>query len=334
MKPDSEQFRTFLTNLAEAEWVKRTERRWWPGFIFHHTDIRNAVRILQDECLYSRDLLVARKALPVSSGSDLVLAATDERVKNCVRFYFRPQTPTQYHAEGVRSQKARISSPFPDAHCPVPIFFLFDAASVLSLDNCLFSDRNLASHGYRLFSTASELATLDWQKIYHTGPIHEDRPLKAQIISRRSAEIIVPHSLDLTALRFIYCRSEAEKETLLHYLPSPLYQKYKKRIVASARSNLYFKQHTYVETARLDSERAVLQFSPDTQSPGPFHLQVKLTVDSKTYARDQMDFALSGSYKLNIRTGSKIYEELEVLLDGHVVYANSFVESIEDDIPF
>lgn len=334
MKPDSKQFRTVLANLAEADWVKRTERRWWPSFIFHYTDIRNAIRILQGGYLYNREFLTSRNALPVSSGSDVVLSTTDERIKSCVRLYFRPQTPTQYYAEGVRSQKALVSSRFSDAHCPVPIFFLFDAAAVLSIDNCLFSDKNLGSHDYKLFSTAAELANLDWRKIYHTGPVNRANPTESSdIISCRSAEVIVPYRLDLSALRFIYCRSEAERDTLLNFLPSQLYRKYRSRIVATTRSNLYFRQHTYVESARLDSESAVLQFSPDTQSPGPFHLQVKLSVDSIIKTAEQDNFVLGSNHKLNIRTGSRLYE-LQVFLDGHIVFANSFVESIEDDIPF
>lgn len=124
MKDDAERIKQFLQNLSEEEWIKRSERRWWPRFVFHYTDIMNAAKVLNGGVLYSRQEAETRNLLSVSSGSSAVLAGTTAFVRSCVRFYFRPQTPTQFHAEGVRSAKSLSKSPYPDAHCPVPVFFL------------------------------------------------------------------------------------------------------------------------------------------------------------------------------------------------------------------
>lgn len=104
LKPDANQIESVLNNLAGQDWVKRTERRWWPKFVFHYTDIRNAAGILQDGYLYSRKHLEGSDKLIVSSGSPSVLASTGTDIKDCVRLYFRPKTPTQYYAEGICSQ--------------------------------------------------------------------------------------------------------------------------------------------------------------------------------------------------------------------------------------
>jgi hypothetical protein len=330
MKPDLEQFRKFLADLAEADWIKRTERRWWPSFVFHYTDVRNAAVILQDNCLYSRGYLESTKALPVSSGSDLVLAGTDPQIKECVRLYFRPQTPTQYHVEGVRSQKVLASSRFPDAHCPTPIFFLFDAVDVLTLDHCKFSDKGLGSHGYRLFSSANELRQLNWQKIYHTGPIDRNRPEESDIIARRQAEVIVPQKLDLESLRFIYCRSEAERETLLYLLPAKVRLRYQRKIIATTRSNLFFRQHTYLENVRLNSQAATLQFSPETHSKGPFHLRIEISDEGVYRVVEDKEFTFDRGYKWQLAVPSPVYK-IQVYLDSHLLYANMHEEM---DIPF
>ena len=172
-KIDSPQIRKFLNELLGKDWIRRTERRVWPRYAFHYTDIRNAVKVLTSGHLYSRQHLEESGQLTVSSGSDEVLAFTDHWVKDCVRLYFRPKTPTQYWSEGVRSKSVLSNSKFPDAHCPVPVFFLFDLAEVLCLKQSRFSDRGLGSHNYRILSSASELEQLNWQKTYHNGSVND-----------------------------------------------------------------------------------------------------------------------------------------------------------------
>ncbi len=220
LKPDAEQIKNVLNNLAGQDWVKRTERRWWPLFVFHYTDIRNAARILQEGYLYSRKYLEDEDKSVVSSGSPSVLAGTNIAIKDCVRLYFRPKTPTQYYAEGIYPRATLSRSKFPEAHCPVPIFFLFDSAQVL----------------------------------------------------------------------------------------------------------------TFVETVHLSSKAAYFQFSPETQSPGPFHLRVELEVASGRRSLGAEDFQLERPYILAIPLPSLSGGyTIRLYLDDHLAYANTF-EEIE--IPF
>jgi len=327
LKLDAEQIKIVLNNLAGQDWIKRTERRWWPQFVFHYTDIRNAARILQENCLYSRKYLEDEGKSVVSSGSPTVLSGTDIAIKDCVRLYLRPKTPTQYYAEGIYSQATLSKSKFPEAHCPVPIFFLFDSAQVLAYNDCQFSDGNLASPQAQLFSTAEDLERLPWNKIYHTGWIDYSHPENADIVFRRHAEVIIPHKLDLSALRYIYCRSDAERETLLYLLPHSLQSQYQNKVYASTRSDLFYRQQTFIEMARLSSKVANFQFSPETQSPGPFHLRVELTGSFEQRSFDAEIFMLKRPYVLEVplppSSGSyTIY----IYLDDHLAYANTFEE--------
>ncbi len=327
LKTDADQIRNFLINLAKQDWLKRTERRWWPQFVFHYTDIRNAVKILEEGYLYSRKYLKDNKNLEISSGSPEVLEGTETIIKDCVRLYFRPKTPTQFYAEGVLSKDALLKSKFPGAHCPVPVFFLFDAVKILTRDDCLFSNGNLGSHKYQILYSATHLEQLPWEKIYHTGPIDLSKVEDSDIVFRRNAEVVVSQKLDLNALSFIYCRSEAERETLLYLLPPNLRKRYQNKIAATTRSDLFFRRQTFIETVRLSSETVYVQFSPETESPGPFHLRIDLKT---TPFYDEKNFNLKKSYKWNIPLPAASYP-IHLYLDDHLVYANTY-EEIE--LPF
>jgi len=332
VKSDADQIRAVLNALSQMDWIRRSERRWWPRLLFHYTDIQNAPHILSSGYLFSRQYLEDERSLVVSSGSDKVLAGTHQNIKNCVRLYFRPKTPTQYHAEGVKSSRTLSTSTFPDAHCPVPIFFLFDSAEILSRNGCMFSDIGLASLNYQIVSTARELENLEWRKIYHNGRFDRRRPEEADIASRRMAEVIVPDRLDLESLKWIYCRSEAEKDTLLHMLTDALRSQFEKRIISTTRSDLYFREHTYLESVRMDSAAAHLSFSPDTQSRGPFHLQVTIRSGNDMRQRTEDTFSLQrGESRWRVKTGFDDYE-IELRLDDHLIYRNRHIEV--DDFPF
>ena len=326
-KKDADQIRRFLQSLERQDWIRRSERRWWPKFLFHFTDIRNVAQILRDNILYSRAQVEKQRKLAVSSGSPKVLAGTDEKVKNLVRLYFRPKTPTQYHAEGVHSQQSLNKSDFPFAHCPVPVFLLFDAAAILSREDCLFSDRGLGGRGYHIGSTARELSELPWKQIYHNKSLDRNNPgIARDIVSRRNAEVVIPDHLTLGSLKFIYCRSEAEKETLLHLLSPELRIRYRSRILASTRSDLFFRKRTFIESVMLSSNHIRLRFSPDTNCPGPFALEIALRHMARIKLMNKQ-FVLEPPFDYRIDFPQAIREyEIRVTLDGNLVYANAHSE--------
>jgi len=332
VKHDADQIRAVLDNLSQMDWIRRSERRWWPRLLFHYTDIQNAVLILSSGYLHSRQHLEDERLLAVSSGSNEVLAGTHPDIRNYVRLYFRPKTPTQFYAEGVKSSNTLSISRFPDAHCPVPVFFLFDSAEILSREDSWFSDRGLASRNHEIMSTAQELANLDWRKIYHTGPYDPSKFEEADIASRRMAEVIVYSRLELASLKWIYCRSEAEKDTLLYLLTEDDRHQYERKIVATTRSGLFYREHTFLESVRMDSDAAHLSFSPDTQSPGPYNLQAIIRSGQNIHQNENSEFLLQkGRYRWKVDVGFDDYE-LEIRLDGNTIYRNRHIEV--DDIPF
>ncbi len=119
-KTDFSKIIKFIDNLERKH--KNSDRSFWPKFIFHYTPLETAIKILKDGKLKSRFDLESNNELLMSIGSREILNQTYPEKKKFVRLYFRPRTPTQYHIEGIRP-KNKISSL--NAHCPIPIFFLF-----------------------------------------------------------------------------------------------------------------------------------------------------------------------------------------------------------------
>jgi hypothetical protein len=75
-------------------------------------------------------------------------------------------------------------------------------------------------------------------------------------VFRRNAEVLVPGSLPLDpALKFIACRSAAERQTLLHLLPPNLRRQWAPRI-RLGEQGLFERKWTYVEEViTVDGER-------------------------------------------------------------------------------
>ena len=114
---------------------------WWPQFVYHFTDVRNAASILQSGSLYSRAEVMRLGLMQVDNASSEVVSQTRSERLKFARLYFRPRTPTQFRNEGIRPRGQQEM----DAHCPVPVYFCFDALTTLAADDTLFSDGNMAS---------------------------------------------------------------------------------------------------------------------------------------------------------------------------------------------
>jgi len=320
-KIDAQRIETFINELKEKSWIKHTSRSFWPSYLFHYTPIDTAVKILSDEKLICRYDLENSDELVQDIASRDIIDQTKSYVKRCVRLYFRPLTPTQYHVEGVRPQNK--ISPFL-AHCPIPIFFLFDSIDLLTRENTKYSDGNLSREYAQLGSSAEFLENLPFSKIYHVGPYNIN--LNREIKFHRCAEIIIEKEFDLSALKFICCRSEAEKDYFLYLLPLNLWEKWQNKVVIS-RIQLYENKWTFLEKVNLFSKRIVMIFSPDTITPGPFKAVAKISnLETGAHVIKGRDNFFSNSSKVLFTKVPDEYKnyKVEISLDANRIYANSF----------
>ncbi len=265
-KPDAGRIEAHLDSLKSAKWIGPA-RQWWPNFVFFFADLPNALRILKDGKLVCR----SQAQMAVDTGSEKVLGWTADEWKDCVRLYFRPRTPTQHQIEGFRPAGHFDSL---GKHMPVPIFLLFDAKDVLTRRTTRFSTGNL-SQDPSVGDDAAFFEAIPFEKVYHDSWMREEE--KAEIKFHRHAEIIVPHELALDGLRRIWCRSEAEYQTLLHLLPSNVAKKFREIIGQGKRPSMHFCKWTFVESTTLEQNRTSFAFNQSTMTPGPFTAEVRVT---------------------------------------------------------
>ncbi|MGR3373714.1 DarT ssDNA thymidine ADP-ribosyltransferase family protein [Pseudooceanicola nanhaiensis] len=230
---------------SELEASYREYRKHWPRFLFHHAPLENAVGILNDGHLRARNDPHRTSALDVAAQGviDNSTAAHDR-----VRLYFRPRTPTQFHIEGI--QKPGECHYGANAHAPVLVMFVLDAKSILTRPDVQFSDRNMQRLDVRTGSDEAFFNTIDFAKVYHEGGTGGD----SSIIACRCAEVLPTTPLRLTDhLEGIWCRSEPERDTLLHKLGGGR-AAWEKQCQVSEALKVFDKRFAFVEALSLSQE--------------------------------------------------------------------------------
>lgn len=319
-KHDAARIRRHLQALRQAAWLGEA-RRWWPSYLFHFTDVLNAVNILEGGKLVCRSQ--AKMAKDIASAQ--VINQTDAAWKDYVRLYFRPRTPTQFHNEGFRpcQQPGALH-----AHCPMPIFLLFDAAALLTREATRFSDGNLAAANPRIGDDAVFFESIPFEMVYHNSRVDESN--KRSIVYHRHAEVLVPNELDLHGLRWVACRTEAEMRTLRQLLSRRTWQRFLGRVKVVR--PLFFRQRTFVEDAELDQNKVTIRFNRSSTVPGPFRVQltiVDFTADKRYYWRDDPYSARDTLQVAVPQLGPATPYEARLTLDDSIAYADTFLPEEE-----
>ena len=251
--------------------------KWWPYFFFHYTDVENAVGVLREECIYSRDAAIEKGLMASENASQKVLDATDEDVFRYARLYFRPKTPTQFRNEGYRPAVLRDTNT--SASCPVPIFFLMMADKVLREDRVYFVEKGLAGHGHKKTTGEEAFSRLAFSKIYHNK--RYDKEKDPYIKDFRQSEIVRLYSLPIEdSLYRVICRSEAERETLLFLLKlesDDIYEKFKNIILYEPRADLFFNNGVFINKVSWNGSALEIDFNDRSQRDRK-HALVKATV--------------------------------------------------------
>lgn len=320
-KVDAELFRRRLDSLRKR--ARLGARHWWPEYLFHFADISNVIAILKSGELLSRAEIGGQGGFTDSASPDII-RQTKADWKDYVRFYFRPRTPTLYRNEGFRPGDRRHLG---GAHCPVPIYLLFDFESVICREDARFSFGSLARRNAEVFSGAAEFEHMPFELIYHDSRFEADE--RNQIIFHRQAEVIVPQRMDIQALRLIWCRSQAEYETLRHELPPELWEQWKGRVTARMDYNLFNREWVYVESAWLGEDQAIFRFNPprSVMDIGLFDLRVEVieAVTEKAYWWHQDDMGIGRQMtvdlsEVDIAQGYR----LRLYIDGYLAYSGRY----------
>jgi len=325
-KVDTDAIKQHVKNLREQPWLGQA-RAWWPNFLFRFDNIDATATILNCGKLLSRSAAVATGVMALDCASPEIISSTASKWKEYVRLYFRPRTPTQIVSEGFRPADRYVLG----AHCPVPVVMLFDSVDILTRHDTEFSEGNLAANA-STGNNSSFLQNIPFETVYHNSWMTEEE--KRSVIFHRHAEVIIPGELDLSALRFIGCRTQAEYETLFHLLASEARERWSAKMGLGTRANLHFRRWTFVEQVDLSSKEIRFKFNPSSSTPGPFYACVVIREDSTgdEYAWENRSYMADSELRLALRSlKDPSGYVVKLTLDGRLVYSNHYQEY---DIPF
>jgi len=331
LKSDSAEFENTIDKLVEGEittYLPSRKQKLLPRFVYHFTHMGNAVNILKEGAILSRHKANESCLMTVDNASGDVLSHTNERWKTYVRFYFRPKTPTQYSNEGIRS-KSNMNDL--NAHCPVPVFFLFDSKEMLTREDSKFSYGNLAVTN-EAFSDSDKFKEMPFRYIYHEGSYDPNN--EYFIKNNRHAELIIPNECSLDSLKVILCRSAAEKETFLNSLDIHTWSKYKDIVHVDTRNDFFYGQYTYVEDANLTKDNIVLNINKGRNNP-IFDAYLEILEDSSkikyTWRNEEYSPVQNQSFSLvNLKDSTRY--TVKFFLDKRLAYHGEFMD--EDYLPF
>ena len=298
-------------------------QNWWHEFLFHYTDISNVISILNSGKLYSRNKALVLGLMKNDNADDDVIGNTGLSAKDYVRFYFGALTPTQYHNEGFKPR----TNIHHNAHCPVPVFLLFDFVKLLARDDSSFSSGNIAATNAKIYTDIKALDQLEFEKIYHRGYIQDDNQ-KRHITYCRHAEVLIPDEINIDeALQNIIVRSEAEKETLLYHLDEVSRQKYAAKIRVWT-TGLFYADRFYIENISLIDDIFSMSFSKTTHEKFDFVFTVTNHDTNQSYTIESLQVSMESknvTFKIKPEYVSNNIS-LKITIDGSLAYEHRFVD--------
>ena len=304
-----------------AERLTPSKLEWWPRCVFHSTDLSNAISIFATGNLYSRQMATELGLMVNDNASQQVIRNTPNDHKSYARMYFRPKTPTHYLSEGFRPKQELVKDEY-HAHCPMPIFFLFNAYEVLAAVSTEFSDGNMARHRVVFGKTQKVFNSIPFEQVFHSGGYDKESFLNQDITFHRQAEVLVPEHLPIVpSLKRVYCRSGAERQTLLYNLNPEVRANWESKIKICRFPQLFERKATYVESVKIIGESLGFVFNPDSKCPGPFEARLEYREIGTKRVRawsGRWEDVFIDAHPIDIRGAKRGVAKL--LLDGNLAY--------------
>lgn len=329
-------------NIATG--LSPAKQKVWPRYCYHFTDEQNLATILRTGHLISRWDAQQTNSMVNENANPEVIAGTNEAIKQAVRLYFRPQTPTLNNNEGFRAE-----SKYKQAKCPFPVYLLFPLAQILALPDTKFSATSLALHQEpHLLSGSQAFSELPFDLIYHDSAFGPDE--RNNIIHHRHAEIIVPHELPLTHLLYIMVRSVAEKETIINLLKFRHLEQYISKVRVDEDNLYFFKNWTYVDNVLMDDDHVNIQMHlgddaypvewVDSDDPlVPENRKAYLDFNVRFQDATKKKFLVTGGGHLvperqliNLKSMDTSAYRMMIELDGHLAYYGTYYAS--NNLPY
>lgn len=141
-------------------------------YIYHFTHLFNAIDVIKGRRILSRNKAKELGLLKYDAAGKVVDRTS--KAHPFARFYFRPQTPTQFYNECLGKdsydhkyfERARnLGLP----KCPMPVFFKFDLKEILMNlhDKCYYSTGNMQTNWASVAKVSEDPHRLNTEKLYY-----------------------------------------------------------------------------------------------------------------------------------------------------------------------
>lgn len=283
-----------LNKNATLNFIDKIEqqRSKWKGSIYHFSHIDNAVEIIKNRKIQSRN----RAKIQGDAAGNVVHRRGDAH--DYARFYFRPQTPTQFYNEFLGKnqtdkffEKARNLG-FPK--CPIPIFFRFSLKEVLFKNEkkCCVSNGNMQKNATQFKPVDQMLDKFNFQYLY--SDIEDDLE---NYMNYSQQEFLVKDELSFQDLFDfeIVCSSESDRTLLINLIGNEHKGIISKIIVDRS---FYNNENPRV---RIEEEDSELHVSTDFNGNGYFVLNVnndikEIEIISGNVSKIEKDKIIFNSY--------------------------------------
>jgi len=251
---------------AKYEAMLQNYRQSWPRFLYRHEPIENALKILSNGSLLSRNFAAKNGLIGLDIAPEEIIQSTDA-AHDYARLYFRPRNPTQFHIEGIR----KAADYYGGKHAGFTVMFMFDSASVLVRDDTQFSCGNMQSHQTTVHNGDDGFDQLNFDYVYHDSA-HQNQ----EITRQRCAEVLPRSGLKLAdTLRFIVVRTDADLATLKYSLSNMGLDHYLPLARKTTGSGLFFNRHTAVDHIDTSPNRVNFKLA-GTSSAGKIRTTIQI----------------------------------------------------------
>lgn len=230
----------YKSEFNAVEFLEQFDRT---PYIYHFTHLFNAIDIIKDRKILSRHKAEGKFANAAGN-----LVARRDTAHNFARFYYRPQTPTQFYNEclGMDSQSGYLKTwrywdgswvecskwktYYPQAYnlglpkCPIPVFFKFDLKEVLMKisDKCYYSTGNMQTNWAKVERVCENPNAINTTHLYSDASDYDNYKQYSQ------QEFLVLEEFDFSKLDSfeIICYNEEYANLLkLHLGDDPICEK-------------------------------------------------------------------------------------------------------------
>lgn len=193
-------------------------------YVYHFTHLFHAIDIIKSRKILSRNKAKELGMLKYDAAGSVV--ERSEKAHPFARFYFRPQTPTQFYNEclgmdvnsgyedwgfggydwnGKKIWQKVWKSYYPQARnlglpkCPIPVFFKFELKEIMMkmLDRCFYSTGNMQTNWARVEKISENPNSINTEHLYSTVSDFENYKQYSQ------QEFLVEEEFDFSTLQSV-----------------------------------------------------------------------------------------------------------------------------------